>query len=345
MITKKTFGLCSVFLLIYWALSSLPVSALQLTSRFIEISSATPSATANHNFQFTLPSTTTLGSIVFYYCENSALLQHPCTPPPGLDVLSAALSAQTGNTGFSIDVANSTANKIVLTRTPAAGAIIASTYNFSGIINPSTAGSTEFVRITTYPTIDGSGPYTDNGTVAFATIPTLNVGASVPPFLSMCAAISVAIDCSSASGSSIDFGNFSASSPRSATSQFAIASNSVTGHVVYTLGTTMTSGNNTITPLSFPTANFPGNSQFGINLRDNSSPNVGGEPDGSGTAIPTPDYNLANLFTFRPGDLIASSNLPSDYNRMTISYMANINASQPVGVYSTTITYLGVAQF
>jgi hypothetical protein len=107
----------------------------------------------------------------------------------------------------------------------------------------------------------------------------------------------------------------------------------------------MTSGNNTITALSSPTPSLPGISQFGINLRDNSSPQVGEEPAGPGTAAPAPDYNIPNFFTFRPGDTIASSSLSTEFNRLTVSYVANVSADQPVGVYSTTITYLAVAQF
>ncbi|MBI2285843.1 hypothetical protein HYU82_03400, partial [Candidatus Saccharibacteria bacterium] len=159
-------------------LSSSPAEALTLTNRSIEISTAQPSATATHTFQFFLPSTTTLGSIVFLYCENSPLIDETCTPPPGLDVLSASLNGQTGNTGFSFDGASSTANKLVIARTPAAASVITSNYNFGGIVNPSTAGSTEFVRITTYASADGSGSFTDNGTVAFATLSPFSVGAN-----------------------------------------------------------------------------------------------------------------------------------------------------------------------
>ncbi|MBI4033447.1 hypothetical protein HY379_00430 [Candidatus Saccharibacteria bacterium] len=326
-------------------MSANPVGALTLTNRSIEVSTAQPSATASHTFEFVLPSTTTLGSIVFLYCENSPLISESCSAPPGLDVLSASLSGQTGNTGFSVDGASSTANKLVITRTAAAGAIITSRYIFDSITNPSTAGSTEFVRITTYASTDGSGSFTDNGTVAFATVSPFSVGANVPPFLQICVAITVAPDCTTSSGDRINLGTLSKSQVKAGTSQFTVGTNSISGYTVFAQGTTMTSGNNAISALASPTPSFPGNNQFGINLRNNSIPNVGSDPFGAGSGTPTADYDTPNLYKYSSGDSVAQSTLPSDYNRMTVSYVVNVNSSQPPGVYASTFTYLATATF
>lgn len=321
------------------------VEALQLTDRSMQVSTAQPLATATHDFRFTITSVTTLGSIVFEYCANAPIFSDPCSAPPGLDANSANLLSQSGNTGFSFDATNSSANKIVLTRSAAAAAVISSSYSLGNITNPSSAGQSVYVRITTYASTDGSGPFTDNGAVAFVILTPLSIGASVPPFLQICVAIAVAPDCSTASGDRIDLGTLSSNSVKAGASQFAVGTNAISGYTVYVQGTTMTSGNNAITALAFPTPSFPGNSQFGINLRNNSIPNIGADPFGAGSGTPTAGYNTPNLYKYTSGEAVAQSILPSDYNRLTVSYIVNVNSSQPPGVYASTFTYLATATF
>lgn len=316
-----------------------------LTGRSIVVSTAVPSAIATHTFQFTYVSPNPVGSVVFEYCDNSPIFAFSCNAPAGLDVTPANLVNQTGNTGYSIDGADTTANKIVITRSAAAPVLVSSTYQFSNITNPSNASESEFVRISTYGSTDGSGPLIDSGAVAFATVSPFNVGANVPPFIKLCVAITVAPDCSSMSGDQVELGTLTTASVRAGTSQFAVGTNSVSGYIVFIQGTTMTSGNNSISALTTPTPSFPGNNQFGINLRNNSVPNIGSDPFGSGSGTVTPNYNTVNQYMLVSGDSIAQSTLPSNYNRMTVSYITNIKPSQPPGVYSTTCTYLSTANF
>lgn len=319
--------------------------ALHLQNHSVKVSTALVNATASHNFQFTYPSTSVVGSVVFQYCDGGALLSMPCNAPAGLDVSGASLAAQSGNTGFSIDTGNSTASKIVLTRAPVAGLAIASTYDFDNITNPSAPNATTYIRISTYPSTDGTGPDNDDGAVAFATINPFQIGANVPPFLKLCVGIVVSDDCTSISGNTLDVGTLSTSAARAGTSQFSGGTNSVTGFNIYTLGTTMTSGNNVIPAINPAKGSQVGTSQFGLNLRANTNPSVGQNPQGPGTASPQSGYNTPNLFKFQNGDIITSSNIPTNFRRMTVSYMVNISPTQPAGVYATTITYLGVAQF
>jgi hypothetical protein len=319
--------------------------AQQLTLRSIAVSTATVSAPTTHDFKFTYVSVSSVASVAFEYCDNSPLPDQPCNAPPGLDLTSATLSSQSGNTGFAIDAIDTTANKLVLSRVPAAAIATPSEYVFTGFNNPSAPARTQFIRIFTYPTADGSGPFTDNGSVAYATVDPFLVGAFVPPFLSFCVGITVASNCSSALGNSIDLGDLSPGHASSAQSQFAAGTNDPSGFNIYSLGTTMTSGNNTIPQLNSPSPSVAGTSQFGINLRANSSPSVGQDPSGTGTATPTANYNIPNSYMFSDGDNIATSALPSDFNRMTVAYLVNVSPAQSPGVYSTTLTYVAVVQF
>jgi hypothetical protein len=319
--------------------------ALHLQNHSVSISTAIINSTASHNFQFTYPSTSVVGSVILLYCDGGALLPMPCNPPAGLDASGAVLASQSGNSGFVIDTVNSTANKIVLTRAPAAGIVTASTYNFNNIVNPSTANATTYVRIATYPSTDGTGTNNDDGAVAFATVSPFQIGAFVPPFIKLCVGITVASDCSSASGNSINLGILSTKGTKFATSQFAAGTNSFSGYNIFTLGNTMTSGNHIIPAINPAGTSRAGTSQFGINLRANTSPAVGADPQGVGTATPQAAYNTPNIFKFQNGDNIAQSPLTTDFNKMTASYVVNINSDQNPGFYATTITYLAVGQF
>jgi hypothetical protein len=319
--------------------------ALHLSDHSVKLSTALVGATASHDFQFTYPSTSVVGSIVLLYCDGGALLPMPCNAPAGMDASGAALVSQTGNVGFTIDAANSSSNKIVLTRVPVAGLSVLSTYNFNNITNPTTANATTYVRVSTYPTVDGTGANNDDGAVAFTTVNPFQVGAFVPPFIKLCVGITVANDCSTTSGNSINLGVLSTGATRYGTSQFAVGTNSFTGYNIFSLGSTMTSGNNIIPAINPAGTSRTGNSQFGINLRANTSPAVGQDPVGVGTGAPVAGYNTPNIFKFQTGDNIAHSNLTTDFNKMTTSYVVNINSSQPSGIYATTITYLAVGEF
>jgi len=319
-------------------------SANTLPNRSVTVSSGQPSVLTTETFRFDIPTTSVIGSIVLEYCSNSPLFVIPCTPPAGLDVSGANLTSQAGNIGFNIDGTDTTAAKIVLTRAASPGLVASNTYSFSNITNPSAVGTT-YVRISTHAATDGSGAEEDTGGVAFATLNAFNIGAFVPPFLQMCVGITVAPDCSSTSGDSIDLGILSSTHANYAQSQFAVATNDLNGYTVYSIGTTMTSGNNTIAALGTPSASFPGTPQFGINLRSNLIPPIGQNPVGVGTGTPSANYNLPNRFTYIDGDAIASSPLTTNYNRMTVSYLVNVPSKQPVGIYATTITYMAVVSF
>jgi len=320
-------------------------SALELPNRSITISTATPSAIASHTFQMTIASTAAIGSIAFEYCSNSPLISDGCVPPTGLSLSGATLTQQSGNTGFVIDAIDSTASRLVISRPLASAAAVPSSYTFNNVVNPSLSNETTYVRITTYSSTEGVGSYIDNGSVAFSTATNFAIGAYVPPFLNLCVGVTVAVDCSQATGYGLDLGILAPQTTRTVTSQYAAATNDVTGFSTYILGTTMTSGNNIIPAMASPESSLVGVSEFGINLRANSNPPVGQDPSGDGTSVPTSDYNSPNLYSFIPGSEIASSPVSSDYNRMTVSYVVNVGNTQPPGVYSTTVTYLVSAQF
>lgn len=318
--------------------------AATLTTRLVLISTSQPSAQATHSFSFDLITAGSLGSIEFEYCVNNPFIGTPCTAPAGLDVSAASLAGESGETGFIVDPINTTSNRLVITRPSLPATPQTVTYTFDPITNPSTPKQSVFVRISTFASIDATGPRTDSGAVAFSTTGPFSVGGYVPPYLLFCSGITVSADCTSIGGNFINFGELSTTAPRAATSQFTGSTNDVSGFSTSVFANTLTSGNKTINPLTVPSGNSPGTSQFGLNLRANTNPNVGQDPVGPGTATVAPDYDIPNQFVLKNGTA-ASSPISTDYKIFTVSYLVNVSPSQPPGIYNTTVTYIATAAF
>jgi hypothetical protein len=314
-----------------------------LTNRRIIIDTPVASAITGYNISFNISTPAILGSIQFEFCD-SPLMSLPCIPPPGMRIDNSVLSSQSGEVGFSIDP-SSTDNKAILTRLASASLAVPVSYGFTSVTNPSTPNTTTYVRISTYASTDASGMITEGGAAAFSTSGIFGTTAYVPPLLYFCAGITVAANCSSTSGDSADFGELKDNQVASLSSQFAAATNDPTGYAIYALGTTMMSGNNILQRMATPNQSIAGLNQFGINLRINNNPSVGHDISGLGSGSIMPNYNTPDLYMFEPGAMVARATQATDYNVYTSTYITNISVNQPVGVYTTTITYLAVAQF
>lgn len=320
-----------------------PVYAQDLFLRSVTVSSSVPAAQISETFTFSLPTTNSIGSIAFEHCL-SPLPADPCVPPSGYSSNSATLVSQSNNIGFTINVGNSTINKPVISRAPASGNLGTTSYSFNGVINGNAPGQTIYVRIATYASIDGTGPVTDGGTVAFAILGGFSIGAYVPPFLIFCVGVTVALNCSNFTGTLLAFGELLPTQTKTATSQFSGATNDPGGYAVYLNGQTMTAGNLSV-PAVLSSGSIVGSSQFGINLRANTNPVVGANSSGIGTAVITAGYGTANIFRFVNGEQLATSPTSTDYNVQTISYIVNVSKGQQPGYYATTMTYVAVAAF
>jgi hypothetical protein len=107
----------------------------------------------------------------------------------------------------------------------------------------------------------------------------------------------------------------------------------------------MTSGVNTLPQLSTPDVSRIGTSQFGMNLRANSTPAVGQNPNGLGlSGVVSANYNQPNFYTFNSGDVLISATDP-DLEKYTVSYIANVSKNQAPGIYVSSLTYIAVASF
>lgn len=317
-----------------------------LTRRSVTIGSSLQGVVTSHAYQFDILGVPFIGSIAFEYCSNSPLPGVACVPPTGLNTSAAILTTQLGILGFTVHPNTALSqNKIIITRVAGVGVPGTVNYSFSNITNPDGSSPTIYVRISTYTSTDASGVDFDAGSVTFSIQNPLSITLIVPPYLAMCSGVTVAVDCSTTSGSTVDLGELSQTVPTTGTTQFAVATNSLNGYTASIQGSTMTAGNRIIAALPAQSPSLVGVSQFGINLRANASPSVGQNVVGVGTGVVNTQYNSPNQFRFVDGDALASSPLPTEWNRFTISYLVNVGSSQPAGRYATTMTVIATTTF
>ena len=323
---------------------SVAYGSSELGNRSLFIANDSPGATTSYNLDITTTGSEMLGSIQVMFCLNSPLPTDPCNPPLALDISSASLTSQTGPSDFSVSNLTNT-NTIILTRTPTIVGAQALSFDLANVTNPSVIG-TFYARVLTYPTIDASGSPTDIGGIALSTSLATVVSAYVPPYLYFCIGVLIAgMNCNNASGNYINFGSLTPLATSSSESQMLIATNALNGYSIQVNGSSLTSGNNVISSLAAGSIATPGVDQFGLNLVANSQPTIGGNALGPGTGSSLSPYSQPNLFKFTNGDVLASSSSASDLKEYTISYIIDINSSQPPGYYATTLTYIGMGNF
>jgi len=314
------------------------VNAAQLTARKVTIGNSTASATTTYVFNFSIPSSALIKSISFAACDTPTGACTNTAGSAGFDGSTAALSGQptglgsggswatTGSSAYIPRIVNSTNTGTV------AGAVAVSFS--SSIKNPTGASATFYIRITTFTSADCTTGATDTGTVASSTAAGVTVTASVDESLSFTVGSTTVTMTPSLTSTTTGTG----------TSTLAIATNG-TGYSIGYSGTTLTSGANSIAALATKTAAVVGGAQFGINLMLNTAPAVGATKTGSGSSIAS-DYATANSFTFIAG----TSNTPvatgtNTTDAYTVSYIANIAATQAPGAYTATANYVATATF
>jgi hypothetical protein len=342
------------------------VSAAQITSRSLTLQAggsaggSQPGGVVNHLFSFTTGTTANIGSIQFLYCTTAG---GTCTTPTGLTTTAATMGTQTGATGFTL--VNTTNGAPYITRTAAnisSGTALA--YQLLSVTNPTTTNQTFYVRITTFTSINATTGTTDSGNVAASTATQIALTGTMPESLVFCAGGAVNTtsgvpDCSTATSGAVNFNQlFSPTDTATALSQMAASTNAGSGYAITVNGPTLTSGSNTVTAMGTSTTGVRGVSQFGLNLKSNttatSNPAVGTEvaPSANGTNYrgqAITGYNTADNFKFGTGDSVANSASGgaggTDAQIFTVSYIVNVPGSQPAGTYTTTLTYICTPTF
>lgn len=326
-------------------LFTLPAQGVQIQNRELRLADNQAAHVTTYRVSFEHRTSTAIGSIRVQFCANDPLIDTSCVAPNGFSLSAATLGAQTGMTGFSIG-GGTTQNVLVLTRPAVTNpAPISVSYDINTVHNPTASGS-YYARIETFASTDATGTHVDYGGLAFVITDGLSINTTVPPFLLFCIGNRISsYDCSTAEGDYIDFGNFSSTVTATGRTQALIATNAMYGYTIRALGTTLTSGVNTIPALATADISRTGTSQFGLNLRANTTPATGAEPQGPGAGVAAAGYNTANYYRFVSGEVLASSPSTDNYRLYTISYIANIERNQAPGIYVSTLQYIALASF
>lgn len=340
--------------------------AAQITNRSVTLvaggtdGGSKPGGTVNHRFDFTLPGSGSVGSIKFEYCTTAADVgAGVCVAPTGLSASSATLGAESGVTGMTM---NAGAGSFYLARGSAValGSATTVSYTINGIVNPS-AKETFFVRISAFASLDTTGVAVHKGTVAASTAEPIILDGTMPESLVFCTGATVGLtssvpDCATATSGIISFNQlFSPTDTATSLSQMAASTNAGSGYAITVNGPTLTSGANTISGMTAADVSTKGVSQFGLNLKANttltSTVAVGTEiaPASNGTnyrgqAVPASGYDTVDTFKFVTGDVVANSANATaggtDAQIYTVTYIANVPGSLPAGTYTSTLTYI-----
>lgn len=346
---RTLYILAAAFLIFVCCLSVIkPMTAKaagQLTSRKLDLGSSAGNTATSWTFTFTQTETTALNGITFQVCTTPS---SGCSAPGSWTNSGSAFGSLTYNgsnqTGWALDnAAGYLRIKNNSSSTAVSGPVVVS---FTNVTNPNTTNAAFYVRILTYSGDDYTSQV-DNGVVAASTSQQLSLTASVDETLTFCTGTSGITNssCSGATGSQVALGTLSASATNSGTSQIGVGTNSLSGYAITVNGTTLTSAGATITALGSQAASATGGEQFGLNLRDNATPNVGTDPDGSGTANPTANYNTVDQYRFVTGDIVASKAGSDQFRRFHASYIANIGTATEAGSYSSLLTYICTATY
>jgi len=341
-------------------LAPVSVEAAQITNRKFTLSdSAGNAASVGYTFSSSaLPTTgTPVQSVDAQVCDAAS---GTCNAVSGFTSGSSSLASQPSGLGCASGWTNSTAStgKLRITATCASNPSGAVSIAWSGVHNPTTANLTFYLRVTTYSDTAWTTPL-DTGVVAVSTSQAISLTGTMDENLVFCTGTSITgTNCGTVSGSSVSFGTFSSTATSSGTSVMAASTNGVSGYVITINGATLTcstcSGTPTIAALSSPTTSSTGTAQFGANLKDNATPNVGTEvnPSPNGTSLrgqASTGYDTADSYKFVTGNQVAASDNggagPTNAQTFTVSYIVNVPGNQAAGTYTATMTYICTATF
>ncbi len=323
------------------------VSAAQITARKVTLSNSAGAGTGvTYTFNFTVPTATVIQSMQAQVCTTAS---GACSTPSGFLNNTSTLVSQPTNLGDASGwtVNTSTAGSLRIANSGNVAAPTgAQTVVFGNVTNPTAQNTTFFARISTFSDAAWTTSI-DTGTVAASTAQAISLSATVDETLTFCTGTSgvTTSSCAGATGSAVALGTLTASTTGTGLSQMGVGTNGGGGYAITVNGATLTSGGNTITALAAQTASTVGTEQFGLNLRDNATPNIGADPDGAGTGTPTGTYNTVDQFRFVTADSVASKGASESFRRYQVAYIANIDTATEAGTYTATMTYIATATF
>jgi len=150
------------------------------------------------------------------------------------------------------------------------------------------------------------------------------------------------------SSATVALGPITASTTGSGSHTAQIATNATGGFLLSYNGPTLTATGGTIPAYGSQVGSSAGTAGFGINMKNNTSPDIGAElVQNSGIcSAPVADYGTADKFSYVASTTTSLTNqtTPADCT-YTVSYVANVSPVTPAGSYATPITYIASGTF
>lgn len=254
----------------------------------------------------------------------------------------AGCSDDNNNVGIEIDTTN-----LVFSIIPCGGSYTASAtgatiiFTIDGttadgtLTNPTSAGAYT-ITIANDENNDGSDNDTTSIVVRIVTNDQVTVTATVDPTFTF-----------SLGSSSVSLGTLGTGTTGTGTHTVSASTNGSGGFSITYNGALLTSGSNDIDSIGTAQASSQGTEQFGINLKDNATPNIGSNPTtNAGTCGIAANYGTADSFSYAASATTTVTNVSAPADCVyTVSYIANISSITPAGAYSTTLTWIGTATF
>jgi hypothetical protein len=235
----------------------------------------------------------------------------------------------------------------------------------NAVVNPSTTNQSFYFRITTYTDTGATTPAggQDFGATAVSTANQMTVSANVQESLTFC--VYTGANCA-AGGSTVNLGTgadnvLSTSVPSGGVSMMDADTNGSAGYVITyitsspggTGGSTcpgsLSSTNDCITDFGGTAGTFSaGVAKFGINLRDNATPNIGTTISGSGSGTVSAPYNTVDNYAFQGGTTprtVGTASGPTVANTYTVAYAAQAGSTTKPGAYSAVFTWVCTGTF
>ncbi|MFA6919387.1 MAG: hypothetical protein WC244_04775 [Patescibacteria group bacterium] len=136
--------------------------------------------------------------------------------------------------------------------------------------------------------------------------------------------------------SSIDLGNLSRIDTATATTTLSFYSDAPGSSVTFS-GESLKNGSDYIQAAGASAVSSAiGTSQFGFNAIFS---------QGDNSAYSLPPYNQIAKYAFTDSEIVRTDSLMSDNADFTLNYIANISGSEPVGDYSTSLTFTALGGF
>lgn len=142
---------------------------------------------------------------------------------------------------------------------------------------------------------------------------------------------------------SVDFGEFSATSTSTTTATFQVLDYTSYGYIVQIIGNPPSHNGVPLSAMATAGPAVPGTSQFGVNVVANTSPvSLGANPDNGqfGYGQAATGYDSPNNYKYVDGDIIAQGPKSSGNTTYTISYIINVNELSPGGAYTGSQTLI-----